>query len=80
MSNIRALVTFPTLVEGADGGLVGLAGFVPDFVVSLVKAILEEDLNGARKVYDGVYVVTKMVYRFGEPSGSAHQRSMEWSQ
>lgn len=80
MSNIRALVTFPTLVEGADGGLVGLAGFVPDLVVSLVKAILEEVLKAARKIYDGTCIVTMMFYRFGEPSGSAHQRSIEWSQ
>ncbi|MFB0522403.1 MAG: dihydrodipicolinate synthase family protein [Candidatus Bathyarchaeia archaeon] len=64
----------PTLIEGADGALVGLAGFVPGLVVSLVNAVSNNDLRAAKKINDRIYVVTKMVYRFGEPSGSAHQR------
>ena len=64
----------PTLIEGADGALVGLAGFVPDLVVSLVKAVFDNDLKGAREFNARIYLMTKMVYRFGEPSGSAHQR------
>lgn len=47
---------------------------MPDLVVSLGKAVLHDDLSAAKKVYDGAYVVTKIFYRFGRPSGNAHQR------
>ncbi len=64
----------PTLIEGADGALIGLAGFVPDLMVSLVRAAFDNNLEEAKKINDKTYQVTKMIYRFGEPSGSAHQR------
>lgn len=64
----------PTLIEGADGALVGLAGLVPDLVTSLVRAVFDNNLEEAKRINDKIYLVTKMIYRFGEPSGSAHQR------
>ena len=64
----------PTLIEGAHGALVGFAGFVPDLVTGLVKAALAGDLAEARRLQDELYPLTKMIYRFGEPSGAAHQR------
>jgi 4-hydroxy-tetrahydrodipicolinate synthase len=63
-----------SLLAGADGALVGFAGFVPELIVELVKAALSGDLAGARRVQESIYPLAKMVYRFGEPSGDAHQR------
>ena len=34
----------PTLVEGADGALIGFAGFTPELMVEVVHAALELDL------------------------------------
>jgi len=63
-----------SLLAGADGALVGFAGFVPELVVELVRTALSGDLAGARRVQESVYPLAKLVYRFGEPSGDAHQR------
>jgi len=63
-----------SLLAGADGALVGFAGFVPDLIVELVRAALSGDLAGARRVQESVYPLARLVYRFGEPSGDAHQR------
>lgn len=64
----------PTLLEGAHGALVGFAGFVPDLIVELVEAALGRDLPRALAAQDRIYPLAKLVYRFGEPSGDAHQR------
>ncbi|BAS28229.1 dihydrodipicolinate synthase family protein [Limnochorda pilosa] len=64
----------PTLVEGADGALIGFAGFVPDLMVALVAAVRDMDLRRAKTVQDEIYPLGRLVYRFGEPSGNAHQR------
>jgi 4-hydroxy-tetrahydrodipicolinate synthase len=63
-----------SLLAGADGALVGFAGFVPELIVELVRTALSGDLAGARRVQESVYPLAKLVYRFGEPSGDAHQR------
>jgi 4-hydroxy-tetrahydrodipicolinate synthase len=63
-----------SLLAGADGALVGFAGFVPELIVELVHTALSGDLAGARRVQESIYPLAKMVYRFGEPSGDAHQR------
>ena len=63
-----------SLLAGADGALVGFAGFVPELICELVRTALSGDLAGARRVQESVYPLAKMVYRFGEPSGDAHQR------
>jgi 4-hydroxy-tetrahydrodipicolinate synthase len=63
-----------SLLAGADGALVGFAGFVPELIVALVQAALAGDLVEARRLQQYVYPLAKLVYRFGEPSGDAHQR------
>lgn len=63
-----------TLLDGADGALVGFAGFVPDLIVELVKAALSGDLEHANAIQNKVRPLSQIVYRFGEPSSDAHQR------
>lgn len=63
-----------SLLAGADGALVGFAGFVPELIVELVRTALSGDLAGANRVQETIYSLNKMVYRFGEPSSDAHQR------
>ena len=64
----------PTLLEAADGALVGFAGFVPELIVELVHCALSGDLAGARKAQRDVEPLNRIVYAFGEPSSGAHQR------
>lgn len=40
----------PSLLEAADGALVGFAGFVPELIVELVQRALAGDLAGAKEV------------------------------
>ena len=63
-----------TLLDGCDGALVGFAGFVPELMVELVRSALAGDLPGARRAQEKVRPLARIIYRFGEPSGSAHQR------
>ncbi len=63
-----------TLLDGADGALVGFAGFVPELITALVKAALSGDLEQANTLQDKVRPLSQIVYRFGEPSSDAHQR------
>ncbi|MBL9215342.1 MAG: dihydrodipicolinate synthase family protein [Opitutaceae bacterium] len=63
-----------SLLEAADGALVGFAGFVPDLIVSLVEAALDGDLAKAREAQKLVDPLARIVYSFGEPSSEAHQR------
>ena len=64
----------PSLLEAADGALVGFAGFVPELIVELVQRALDGDLAGAKEVQKKVEPLNRIVYAFGEPSSSAHQR------
>ena len=64
----------PTLLEAADGALVGFAGFVPELIVELVQRALDGDLGGAKETQKKVEPLNRIVYAFGEPSSSAHQR------
>lgn len=64
----------PTLLEGADGALIGFAGFVPELMVQTVHAALDGDLAGARKARKTVAPLARLIYNFGEPGCGAHQR------
>jgi 4-hydroxy-tetrahydrodipicolinate synthase len=63
-----------TLLDGCDGALVGFAGFVPELIVELVSTALAGDLRGAYAAQEKIRPLAQIVYRFGEPSGDAHQR------
>ncbi len=63
-----------SLLEGSDGALIGFAGFVPELMVDVVHAALNDDLLAARKARQQVDTLARIVYNFGEPSSDAHQR------
>jgi 4-hydroxy-tetrahydrodipicolinate synthase len=63
-----------SLLEGADGALVGFAGYAPALICELVAKALAGDLSGARAIRDRVDTLAKAIYAFGEPSADAHQR------
>ena len=64
----------PTLVDGADGALIGFAGFVPELMVEIVHATLDGDLTRAKQAQELVAPLARIVYNFGEPGCDAHQR------
>lgn len=64
----------PTLLEAADGALVGFAGFAPDLIVRMVHCALDGDLAGAKEAQKLVAPLARIIYAFGEPSSNAHQR------
>ena len=64
----------PTLLEAADGALIGFAGFVPELMVEVVHAALDGDLARAKKAQGMVAPLARIVYDFGEPGSAAHQR------
>jgi 4-hydroxy-tetrahydrodipicolinate synthase len=64
----------PTLLEGADGALVGFAGFAPKLIISMVHAALDGDLAGAKLAQKHVAPLARLIYNFGEPGCGAHQR------
>ncbi len=63
-----------SLLEAADGALVGFAGFMPELIVNIVEAALDGDLAKAREAQKLVDPLARIVYSFGEPSSEAHQR------
>lgn len=64
----------PTLLEAADGALIGFAGFAPRLMVELVEAALDGDLKRAKQAQKYVAPLARLVYNFGEPGCGAHQR------
>lgn len=64
----------PTVLEGADGALIGFAGFAPRLMVEVVQAALEGDFQRAKKAQRMVAPLARLIYAFGEPGCSAHQR------
>jgi 4-hydroxy-tetrahydrodipicolinate synthase len=64
----------PTLLEAADGALVGFAGFAPRLIVKIVHAALDGDLARAKQAQQHVAPLARMIYNFGEPGCGAHQR------
>jgi 4-hydroxy-tetrahydrodipicolinate synthase len=64
----------PTLLEGADGALIGFAGFAPELMIELVHAALDGDLSRAKAAQSTVAPLARLIYDFGEPGCAAHQR------
>jgi len=64
----------PTLLDGADGALIGFAGFAPELMVEIVHAALDGDLPRAKEAQKTVAPLARIVYNFGEPGCDAHQR------
>lgn len=64
----------PTLLEGADGALIGFAGFAPKLMTDLVHAALDGDLLRAKQAQKTVSPLARLIYSFGEPGCGAHQR------
>jgi 4-hydroxy-tetrahydrodipicolinate synthase len=64
----------PTLLEAADGALIGFAGFAPELMIDVVHAALDGDLPRARRAQQMVAPLARLIYNFGEPGCSAHQR------
>lgn len=64
----------PSLVEGADGALIGFAGFAPELMVQMVHAVLDGDLARAKAAQKLVTPLARLIYNFGEPGCGAHQR------
>jgi 4-hydroxy-tetrahydrodipicolinate synthase len=63
-----------SILEGADGALVGFAGYAPDLIIELVEAAVEGDLERARAAQRKVKELARIIYQFGEPSSNAHHR------
>ena len=66
----------PTLLEAADGALVGFAGFVPELIVELVHRALDGDYAGARETQKKVEPLNRIVYAFGERPSADEVRSL----
>ncbi|MCA9231006.1 MAG: dihydrodipicolinate synthase family protein [Planctomycetales bacterium] len=64
----------PTLLEAADGALIGFAGFAPRLIVELVHAALDGDYARAKRAQKTVAPLARLIYNFGEPGCGAHQR------
>ena len=64
----------PTLLEAGDGALIGFAGFAPELMIDLVHACLDGNLARAKKAQQTVAPLARLIYSFGEPGGTAHQR------
>ena len=64
----------PTLLEAADGALVGFAGFAPKLIVEIVHAALDGELVQAKRAQQHVAPLARLIYDFGEPGCGAHQR------
>jgi 4-hydroxy-tetrahydrodipicolinate synthase len=64
----------PSLLEAADGALIGFAGFAPELMVELVSAALAGDLPRARAAQQTVGPLARLIYSFGEPGCEAHHR------
>ncbi|MSU50287.1 MAG: dihydrodipicolinate synthase family protein [Opitutus sp.] len=64
----------PTLLEAGDGALIGFAGFAPELMVQLVDACVAGDLKAAKAAQRLVAPLARLIYNFGEPGCSAHQR------
>jgi len=64
----------PTLLEAGDGALIGFGGFAPELMVDLVDACVLGDLAAAKRAQKTVAPLARLIYNFGEPGCSAHQR------
>ena len=64
----------PTLIEAGDGALIGFGGFAPDLMVRLVDACVAGDLKVAKEAQRMVAPLARLIYNFGEPGCTAHQR------
>lgn len=64
----------PTLLEAGDGALIGFAGFAPELMIRLVDACVQGDLPAAKEAQRTVAPLARLIYNFGEPGCTAHQR------
>lgn len=64
----------PTLIEAGDGALIGFGGFAPELMIKLVDACVAGDLRTAKEAQKTVAPLARLIYNFGEPGCSAHQR------
>ena len=64
----------PTLLEAGDGALIGFAGFAPQLMIALVDACVAGDLIAAKEAQKTVAPLARLIYGFGEPGCTAHQR------
>jgi 4-hydroxy-tetrahydrodipicolinate synthase len=64
----------PTLLEAGDGALIGFAGFAPELMIDLVDACVAGNLAAAKQAQNTVAPLARLIYNFGEPGCSAHQR------
>jgi 4-hydroxy-tetrahydrodipicolinate synthase len=64
----------PTLLEGAEGALIGFAGFAPRLMIAIVQAALDGNLAAAKHHQKLVSPLARLIYNFGEPGCGAHQR------
>lgn len=67
----------PGLALGGDGVIVGCACFVPELIVSLVRALERRDLVEAQQIEEKLFPAVRFIYGMGEPTGVAHQRMKE---
>ena len=63
-----------SMVQGADGALVGFATFIPGLINDLFQAVKAGDLTRAMAVQDVITPLKDAVYGAGEPTGEAHAR------
>ena len=64
----------PTMLEAADGALIGFAGFAPSLMTDLVYSAMAGDLVAAKEAQKMVAPLARLIYNFGEPGSGAHQR------
>lgn len=66
---------FPCFAIGSEGSLVSLAAVVPELIVALDRAVLENDLVGGRELHERLYLLAKVAY--GSPGHLATVRLKE---
>ena len=53
---------FVCFLLGSEGSLVSLAAVVPELIVALERAVVEEDVCTARSIHDRLYRLARLVY------------------
>jgi 4-hydroxy-tetrahydrodipicolinate synthase len=53
---------FSCFAIGSEGSLVSLAAVVPELIVALDRAVMANDLPGARRLHERLYELARLVY------------------